>query len=145
MATSPRTKPKRKFSLLNLKARFANRSEQELANAAELNRFYPVTPGYETQEWDPSRLVDEGYPTPSPSVASSTSVRAEKGLPPPPPPKLYPDDKETARPPTPHEVVLVSQPHAHSADPTTPSIHIAYDDSSDRTPGMSQSSQLRRC
>lgn len=84
MPPSPRPKPSKKFSFRNLKARFASQSEEppRVTYAEDLSKLYPTKSPTENQEWDPSQLVDGGYPTPSPSASSRTSFRGDKHLPP---------------------------------------------------------------
>jgi hypothetical protein len=89
----------------------------------------------EGEEWDPSRLVDNGYPTPSPSVSSGTSFRAEKNLPP-PPSKLHEETAESSKSaekpqghPSEQELILVGETRDHPNDDTYPDIKIDYEPS----------------
>ena len=82
MPPSPRPKPTKKFSFRNLKARFASQIEglpHVPVHADDISKLYPPK---SPNDWNPSQLMDDGYPTPSPSASSRTSFRGDKNLPP---------------------------------------------------------------
>lgn len=86
MHASPQPKPKKQFSFHGLRARFMSQSQSRLElpvppHLDELSRLYPASAPANSKDWDPSQLVDEAYPTLSPSESSATSSPSGKSLP----------------------------------------------------------------
>ncbi|GJE96219.1 hypothetical protein PsYK624_124130 [Phanerochaete sordida] len=106
MASRP--KPKKQYSFYSLRARFAGQSQSQLAVPPMPDEVFPLSAPANVREWDPSQLLNGGYPSPSPS-ASSVSHPNDKFLPTLPspeqssPPRVRPPPRESSKRP---EIVI---------------------------------------